>query len=253
MNQIISAIIVDDETQSRVVIRSLLGRFSTEVQIVGEAEDVETALSLIKAKQPQLVFLDIQMPKGDGFHLLKQFDRIPFEVIFVTSYDKYAINAIKFSALDYLLKPIEVNDLKEAVSKALKTISRKQSTNIQVVNLLRNLESEDSITHKIAVQAGEQVKLINTATIVYIESDGSYCNIYTQENDRFVTSKYLKDFEDYFGPESGFVRIHRGILINVQQIKSYNKGEPCVIEMCNGKNFEVARRKKHEVLEKLKR
>jgi two-component system LytT family response regulator len=251
MEQKISAVLVDDETQSRVVMRSLLGNFSHNIEIIGEADNINDAYDLIKKLKPQLVFLDIQMPRGSGFNLLRKFDEIPFEIIFVTSFDKYAINAIKFSALDYLLKPVEVNDLKEAVNRAVKTIAKKRHSGIQVVNLLHSLDNKAS-DFKIAIQVGEHVKLVNTGNIVYIESNGSYSNIYTSENERFVSSKYVKDFEDYFGPDSDFIRIHRSLLINVKQIKEYSKGEPCIMEMVNGKTFEVARRKKQEVLEKLR-
>lgn len=252
MEQKVSALIVDDETQSRVVINSLLHKFSDKIEIVGEASNADDAFELIKLKKPQLVFLDIQMPRGDGFSLLKRFKDVPFEIIFVTSFDKYAINAIKFSALDYLLKPIEVADLKEAVEKAVKSIGKKQSNKNQVVNLLHNIDL-DIIDQKMILQVGENMKIVTSSNIVAIEGDGNYCNISTINNERFVTAKYLKEFEDYFGERSTFVRIHRSCLINVAQIKGYNIGEPCIIEMNNGQTFEVARRKKQEVLEKLRK
>lgn len=252
MENKIRAILVDDEKQSRVVMTSLLDSFSKEIDIVGEASNVEEAYELIIKEKPALVFLDIQMPRANGFSLLKKFNEIPFEVIFVTSYDQYAINAIKFSALDYLLKPVEVSDLKDAVSKAVKSISKKENTGSQVVNLLHNLNPETK-DRKIAVHAGESVKLINSSNILYIESDEGCCNLMTLNNEKYSTAKYLKDFEDYFGETSDFIRIHKSCLINVNHIKGYNKGEPFIIEMVNGQTFEVARRKKPEVLEKLKK
>lgn len=248
----ITAIIVDDETQSRVVMNTLLKSFTHEIEVIGEASNIEDAYTLIKNIAPQLVFLDIQMPRGNGFSLLEKFDEIPFEIIFVTSFDKYAINAIKFSALDYLLKPIEVKDMEEAVAKAIKSINKKHSSKQQVVNLLHNINAGTNDL-KMMLQIGEKMKLVTSANIVYIESDGSYCNITTVANERFVTARYLKDFEDYFGEDSYFVRIHRSCLLNVMQIKGYNIGEPCIIEMNNGATFEVARRKKQEVLERLKK
>jgi two-component system LytT family response regulator len=251
MENKITAILVDDESNSRVVLRSLLERFSTEIELLGEAANVEDAYKLIIAKKPQLVFLDIQMPRANGFALLQKFEEVPFEVIFVTSYDKYAINAIKFSALDYLLKPVEVVDLKEAIKKAVNSIAHKNNNRTLVINLLRNLESKPQ-QHKIAVHVAESVKLLDENRIAYIEADGSYCQITLSTNERYTTAKYLKDFEDYFGEESSFVRIHKSCLINTKYIKAYSKGEPCIIEMTDGKNFEVARRKKQEVLEKLK-
>ena len=252
MEERIKAILVDDESKSRTVMRSLLENFSAAIELVGEAANIDTAFDLIQMQKPQLVFLDIQMPRGNGFDLLKKFEEVPFEVIFVTSFDKYAISAIKFSALDYLLKPVEVNDLKDAVEKAIKTIGQKQDSGKQIVNLLHSLDANEKDL-KIAVQVGKNIKLINTSNIVYIESDGLYCNITTVNNERFIIAKYLKEFEDYFGDTSSFVRIHRSCLLNVTQIKGYNVGEPCIIEMMTGKTFEVARRKKQEVLERLKK
>lgn len=247
----ISAVLVDDESHCREVLRDLLGTFFPEIVLVGEAENVENAYRLIQAEHPELVFLDIQMSRQSGFNLLKKFDEVPFEVIFVTSFDRYAINAIKFSALDYLLKPVEVKDLREAVQKAKKSIARKSKTNVQIINLLGSMGQDTE--RQVAVHAGEHVRLLKPSDIIFIEADGRYCAITTTENERYVTAKLLKDFQEYFGRESGLVRIHKSCMINSAHIKEYSKGEPCTITMSNGKTFEVARRKKVEILETVKR
>lgn len=252
MEEKITVILVDDEENSRIVLRNLLTDFFSEIIILGEAGSVSEAFDMVNAYKPQLVFLDIQMPKASGFTLLKKFENVPFEVVFVTSFDKYAINAIKFSALDYLLKPVEIIDLKEAVNKAKKSIANKINSGIQIINLLQSFG--DAGSHKkFAIHFGTGVKLIGANEIAYIESDGSYCNITTYKNEHYTLFKYLKDFEDYFGENSDFVRTHKNALLNTKHIKEYSKGEPCIIEMCDGKLFDVARRKKQEVLEKLKR
>jgi two-component system, LytTR family, response regulator len=251
MESKLTAVLVDDEKDSREVMSHLLEKFFSEVELIGEAQNVEEAYKLICAKNPQLVFLDIQMPRQSGFSLLKKFEDLPFEVIFVTSYDQYAINAIKFSALDYLLKPVEVKDLRETISKAKKSIELKKGNNVQIINLLRSMDSEAK-EKKVAVHAGENVKLLSVQDIVYIEADGRYCNIITTADKRFVTAKYLKDFEEYLGLNTDLIRIHKSYMVNVRHIKEYSKGEPCNIEMINGKFFEVARRKKVEILERLK-
>lgn len=252
MEHKITAVLVDDESNSRIVLTSLLGNFVKDVEIIGEADNVEDAYELIKIKNPQLVFLDIQMPKANGFTLLKKYSALPFEVIFVTSFDQYAINAIKFSALDYLLKPVEVDDLKAAVAKAVIRITQKNNNKVQIINLLHNIDRENN-EHRIAVHSGDTVKFINEKEILYIEADGSYCNVFVISGERYTTARNLKDFEDYFGEQSGFVRVHRSCYLNVKHIKEYNKGEPFIIQMINGQSFEVARRKKPEVLEKLKK
>jgi two-component system LytT family response regulator len=252
MQDKITAIIVDDEKSNREVLTNLLKSFFADVELLGEAAGVEEAYKLIIAKKPQLVFLDIQMPRQSGFNLLKKFEELPFEVIFVTSYDQYAINAIKFSALDYLLKPVEVKDLQSAIAKAKKSILLKIGQQAQMISLVRSIDPA-SKTKKIAVHAGEAVKLLDETDIIFIESDGRYCTIHTVSGTRYTTPKYLKDFEEYLGSDTDLIRIHKSFMINAQHIKSYSKGEPCMIEMSNGKTFEVARRKKVEMLERVKR
>jgi len=155
--------------------------------------------------------------------------------------------------LDYLLKPVELDELDIAVNKAVQQINQKKSAQPQIINLLHSLNN-GSDERKIAVHMADSVKLLEEKSIIYIEADGSYCHITINSGERFITSKYLKDFEDYFGNDSNhFVRISKSILLNIKHIERYTKGEPCIIEMSNGKSFEVSRRKKQEVLEKLKK
>ncbi|MGZ5471887.1 MAG: LytR/AlgR family response regulator transcription factor [Nitrososphaeraceae archaeon] len=249
-DQIIT-LIVDDESNSRNVLRKLLQAEHDIIKVVDVAADVEEAFMKIQAYKPQLVFLDIQMPTSNGFNLLRKFESVPFEVIFVTSFDKYAINAIKFSALDYLLKPIELPDLKMAIDKAVKAIEDKENKNALVINLLHNLET-DITDRKIAVHSNDKVKMISELQINYIEGERRYSNIYTANGETYLTAKYLKNFEEYFSENSSFIRINKSFIINVRHIKHYTKGDPFIVEMVDGKVFEVSRRKKTEVLEKIK-
>lgn len=251
MDTTITTIVVDDERNSRIVLKSLLRNFAKEVEVIGEADNVADAFELIKSKNPKLVFLDIQMPKANGFALLKKYETLPFEVVFVTSYDQYAIDAIKFSALDYLLKPIEVSDLRMAVAKAVKRIEEKNNNRAQIINLLHNINTTTN-EHKVAVHIGETVKFIEEKDIVYIEAEGSYSNVFVITGERYTTTRSLKDYEEYFGEESSFVRVHRSCLMNSKHIKTYSKGDPFIIELVNEKVFEVPRRKKAEVLDKLR-
>jgi two-component system LytT family response regulator len=248
----ITALLVDDEENSRIVLRNLLTDFCPEIEICGEADTINLAYSMIQKLKPQLLFLDIHMPNASGFSLLKKFDPIPFEIIFVTSYDKYAINAFKFSALDYLLKPAEIPDLQAAVKKVSDIIELKTSRHEQVINLVHSIgtEAED---RKIAVHAGEKVKLLSEKSIVYIEADGRYSDLYLASNEHYTSARCLKDFEDYLGERSSFVRISQSILVNTIYIKEYSKGDLCIISMKTGKTFEVPRRKKAEILGKLRK
>lgn len=248
----IATIIVDDEKNSREVLIKLLQKKHPEIKIIGEASNVEAAYELCINLKPQLIFLDIQMPRANGFNLLKKFNEVPFEVIFVTSFDHYAITAIKFNALDYLLKPVELNDLQYAVDKAIKNISGKINQRVQMINLLQNMDS-DVVDKKFAIHSGEKVKMLREQDILYIEGDGRYCHITMNTKETFTTPKNLKEFEDYFDNNSSFFRISKSFIINTNYIKEYLKGEPFIIVMLDDKTFEVARRKKSEVLEKLKK
>ncbi len=247
----ITALIVDDETRSRYVLNTLIERHCSEVQVIGEAASAGEAFDLIIRTRPQLVFLDIQMPGSDGFTLLKQFTAVPFEVIFVTSFDKYAITAIKFSALDYLLKPVVVSDLMDAVQRAVTNIGARHNKQLQIINLLHSIEDKPE-THRIAVHTSDSVIILEESAVISVEADGHYCTIRT-DNGRFVTARTLRDFEEYFGAQSPFVRISRSQIINTKKMLKYSKGEPCMIEMINGDVFEVSRRRKTDVLNKLKK
>jgi two-component system LytT family response regulator len=251
MSERITAVLVDDERNSREVLTKLLSKNHPEIEIIGEASDVDEAFDVCMKIKPQLVFLDIQMPRANGFNLLKKFNEVPFEIIFVTSYDHYAITAIKFSALDYLLKPVELSDLKVAITKAMKSIIGKTNQQVQIINLLHNLEN-DTTDRKFAVHSSEKVKMLSEQSVVFIEGDGRYCHLTINTGEVFTTPKNLKDFEDYFSAKSSFIRISKTYMINASYIKEYNKGEPFIVKMMNDKTFEVARRKKPEVLERLR-
>lgn len=251
MSTEIKTVLVDDEKNSREVISKLLTKYYPEIHIVGEASNVDDAFELIIKEKPQLVFLDIQMPRANGFNLLKKFDGVPFEVIFITSYDQYAITAIKFNALDYLLKPVEIEELKFAVSKGIKNIISKENKQSEIINLLHHLET-DVEDRQFAIHSGEKVKMISEQSIIFIEGDGRYCHLTMSTGEIFTTPKNLKEFEDYFTEKSSFIRISKTFMINASYIKEYSKGEPFIIVMKNDKTFEVARRKKPEVLERLK-
>jgi len=247
----IHTLIVDDEKNSRDVLLRLLARKFPEIQVVGEASSVEEAYTLIGESAPQLVFLDIQMPRASGFNLLKRFEEVPFEVIFVTSYDKYAITAIRFNALDYLLKPIEIEELEQAIRKAERNIEAKVNSNFRIVNLLHQLD-DDVEDKKMAVHSGEKVKMLSIRSILFIEADRRYCRLSMANGEVYTTARILREYEDYLANDPAFVRISKSCIINTRHIREYSKGEPFMITMSNSTVFEVSRRKKPEVLERLK-
>jgi two-component system LytT family response regulator len=246
----IRALVVDDEEKGRKNLITLLGRFCPQVQVAGEAESVETALALLDEIDPDLVFLDIQMPSGNGFSLYKYIESRTFEVIFVTGHSQYAINAIRHEALDYLLKPVDVNELTDAVAKAQRRIRERQEKDLQTQPAIGQLSPPTE--PKISVHEGDKVLLIKASSISSIEADDRYCHLVTASKARHTLSKTLKDMEDLLAGNPRFVRINRKFIINVDFISDYGKGYPCVIELVDGRQFEVSRRKKQEVLEALK-
>jgi two-component system, LytTR family, response regulator len=245
------ALIVDDERSSREVLKQLLIDFCPEIEIIGEVSSAQLAYEFVLQTQTDLVFLDIQMPTGNGFTLLQKFEVLPFDVIFVTSFDQYAISAIKLSALDYLLKPIAINLLKDAVIKALRTNELKSNKHPQMINLLQ-LVNPEVIEKKIALHHHDNVKLVKLSEVIYIEGNINYTDITVISGEKYSSSKTLKEFEEYLSPFNFFIRIHKTAIININHISKYSKGDPFIIVMQNKKEFEASRRRKHEVLEKLK-
>lgn len=242
----INSIIVDDEKNSREVLQTLLAKFCPEVKIVGEASSVAEAYQVISKTNPDLVFLDIEMPMGNGFSLLQKFNTIPFSVIFITSYDHYAIHAIKFSAIDYLLKPVETSELKCAVSKAM---SKKKEVHPYIINLLNNVE-ENTVDKKIPFHVNGSVKFINTSSITHIEADSNYTTVFCKEG-KYTCSKTLKDFLDFLAQNRDFIQINKGTVVNLKHLKEYSKGDAFTITLTTGHVVTSSRRRKPEILKRL--
>jgi two-component system, LytTR family, response regulator len=251
MNNTISAIIIDDKQIAIRGLKKILSQFCPEVNVIAEANDVETAYELIIDKKPHLIFLDIQMPNGNGFKLLKKFDDLFFDIIFVTGHDKYALNAIKFSALDYLLKPVEVHELKDAVARALAKKEKQETINIQIQNLLA-MSDKSNLEKRIVVHLNDRVVLVKLSKIEYIEGDDRYSRICAEDDQKYTVAKTLKEFEEFLIENNSFMRISKNYILNINFVKDYTKGEPCCVEMFKGQRFEISRRKKQEFLERIK-
>lgn len=249
----ITAILVDDEQNSVEVLKALLDIHCPEVRILSHANSVKEAFSKIKEYEPDLVFLDIQMPVQSGFDLLRSFgSTIPFEVIFVTSYDHYAINAIKFSALDYLLKPVDITELKDAVKKAQLALGEKKDPSFQINHLIKSLSVEE-VNKSVIAHHKDKVHIIRDSDIEYILSEGRYSQLFLNNRSSFVIPRNLKEFEEYFEDCPVLLRINKSAIININLLKSYTKGETCMIEMESGIVFEVSRRRKQDILHRLKK
>jgi two-component system, LytTR family, response regulator len=242
-------IIIDDEKGCRDSLENLLKDFP-QITIVAMVDSISAAQEAITNLQPQLVFLDIEMPGGTGFELLEKISNINFDVIFTTAYDQYAIKAIKYSALDYLLKPIDPNELIEAINRFASKKSDQDLINNKFKTLLNNISGET--THqKIAIPDGEGLNFIKITDIIRFQSDGSYTYMHTIQNGKpTLISKPIGDYQDMLTNEV-FVRIHRSHLINLQHVVKYVKGEGGYAIMSDNSKVEVSRRKKTEFIEAL--
>ncbi|WP_321370267.1 LytTR family DNA-binding domain-containing protein [uncultured Draconibacterium sp.] len=244
----IKSIIVDDEKHGRENLAGLLQSHCPEVVVAGEANSVTSAIQLIKDEKPQLVFLDIEMPGENGFQLLEHFADINFEVIFVTAYDNYAIKAIRFSAADYILKPINYNELKAAVEKVVQRIYKKEE-NRQIRELNRNILQPDN--PRIGLPTNDRIEFVEVKNIVHCKGESNYTHIYLQEKKHLLVAKTLVEFEDLL-KEYSFVRTHKSHLVNLKHVVAYSKTDGGTLELSNGDSILISRRRKDEVQQMLK-
>jgi two-component system LytT family response regulator len=248
----INAVIIDDEPDGRNALRLALGKFFPHVSIKGIFETPEDGLEGILQLKPNLVFLDIQMPRISGFDLLKQLGNINFEIIFVTAFDQYAIKAIRFGALDYILKPIDIDDLRAALDHANERIEKRHPSTFQYQSVLHNGRQRNGKLERIAVPTLEGIEFFNTDDIVFCEADGSYTNLQLKGNQRKLVSRNLKDFENLL-EDSGFCRVHHSFLINLHHVQKYVKGDGGYVSMTDNHHVDISRRKKEEFLNLLDR
>jgi len=245
----IESIIVDDEPKNIHVLKKMLNEFCDEVDVVAEARDAQQAIALIQQHSPGLVFLDIEMPFGNAFDILDKLMPVNFEVIFITAFNEYALKAFKYSALDYLLKPININELKIAVGKATSSINSK-NIGSQLKNLLDNLQNKNEALRKIAFPSKEGLVFIPMGDIIRCEASGSYTNIFIKGKEKIISSKSVKEYEEML-PEAVFFRIHHSHIINLTEIKKYHRGRGGHVEMSDGAFIDVAVRRKEEFLSRL--
>lgn len=239
-----TAIIIDDEVKGRIALSQKLHDYCSDVRLVGEAENGEEGIRLIEKLRPDIVFLDIEMPRMNGFEMLLRLPQKNFDLIFTTAYDQYAIKAIKYAAFDYLLKPIDIEELKLAVSKSNNLQNRNTEKMLEVLN--QNLRGKTSL-NKIAISSMDGLLFFNINDIVHLEASNNYTTIYFMNRPKLLASKTLKDFEDLLPPDI-FFRTHHSHLINLNYIKRYIKGDGGQIEMQNGNYIDVSRRKKEDFL-----
>jgi two-component system LytT family response regulator len=242
-------LIIDDETPVRKTLSGLLERTCPQVKLVGEAYSVQSGIKTIREKSPDLVMLDIKMDDGTGFDLLSHFEFINFKIIFITAYEEYALKAFEFSAIDYILKPVNPEKLSEAVTRT--EILKKSDFEIQLNALKENFNNPGSSNKKIILKNMESIFLFNSDDIVHCESDGSYTVFQTVDDQRIVISKNLKEYDALLSG-SGFLRVHRSHLINLKHIKRFDKLNGGYVVMSNGTQVPVSSAGRERLLELFK-
>ncbi len=242
MNKRLKTVIIDDEPDAVNFISSIICEYCPGLELAGKAFDVHEGVEVIKELKPDLVFLDVEMPHGTGFDLLGSFPEKEFDVVFITAFNHYAIKAIKFSAVDYILKPINVNEFIESVNKVMQKRSNSMFRgNENIKALLENLRT--AIPSRLAIPTSEGMEYLNPKDIIRIEADRSYSWFYLTGERKMLVSKNLKEFQDLLS-DRHFFRPHNSHLINLKYVKKYIRREGGYIEMLDGSEIPVSRNRK---------
>ncbi len=247
----IKTILVDDEPRGLASLQKLLQINCTDVNVVACCTNVEEAKLKIDQLQPELVFLDIAMPVKNGFDLLKEIKEPGFEVVFVTAHNQFMIEAFHFSAIDYLLKPVDDDLLVDAVARAKKRVTEKKNGK-NIESLIHNIQQKNSpFNMKLCIPSLKGFQVVELNDILYAESSGNYTNFYFNNQQRICTSKPLHEYEELLA-DSGFIRVHKSFIVNLVHVKEYIRGEGGTVMLSDGKEIEVSRRKKDLLISKMK-
>lgn len=240
------AVIVEDERHSRKTLKNLLEEFCVDITVIGTAANVNDAIKTIKELKPDVVFLDIELQTGTGFDVLSQVSHLNFEVIFTTAFEQYAIKAVKFSSLDYLLKPIDLDELQLAVNKA-QTKKNQAVYKKQLETLMLNLKLQKPKLNKICLATSDGFEFIEINDIIYCKAEGSYTIFKLKNSEKLLVSKNLKEYENLL-LEQGFMRVHNSFLINLKEVKKYMKADGGYIIMNNNDTVSISRSRKLDFL-----
>lgn len=244
----LKAILVDDELPSLQNLEFKIKEFCPDVEVIAAIQKPEDAIKQIKLLKPDILFLDIEMPRINGFKLLDHFPDKSFETVFTTAYNHYAIDAVRKSAFDYLVKPIDVTELQNTVSRFLQKIKSKPAGRTEL--LLDGFSGNFSQKHKISISSSEGIDFYQISDIIYISSSSNYSNLHLTNNTSVLVTKLLKEFEELLLPYR-FYRIHHSYLINLNHLKKYIRGDGGQVVMANNTTLDVSRRKKEEFMKLL--
>jgi two-component system LytT family response regulator len=238
----IAAVIIDDENRSREMLQNLIAQYCSNVDVLTTADSVTSGIEAINKFSPDLLFLDIEMNKETGFDLLEQIKEINFEVIFTTAHENYALKAFKFCAIDYLLKPIAVEDLIQAVDK----VEKKKSNSLfreKFDLFMHNVKKGNNEDQRLAVSTTEGLVFINVSDILRCEANGAYTYLHLKDKTRLVVSKNLKEYEQLLS-DHNFLRVHNSFIINMKEIKKYVRGDGGYVIMSDDTSVDISKRKK---------
>ncbi|HLA56751.1 MAG TPA: LytTR family DNA-binding domain-containing protein [Flavobacterium sp.] len=250
----ITALLIDDDSNLRNGMKSMLERYAPEIRIIGEADSVETGIKSMDALSPQVVFLDIQLGDGTGFDILEQLalknGKSSSHIVFITAHEQYAIKAFRFSALDFLLKPVDPDELQKVILK-IKNVLDKNMDYAHIDLLLENIRKKVDNFKRIALSTSDGIHLFEISDIIRCESEDNYTKFYIKNNKPVLISKTLKEYEDLL-TEHGFERIHQSHLINLSYLKSYIKKDGGYVVMADNSHLPISQRKKERLQEFLK-
>lgn len=244
----IRAIVIDDEPQNAAMLKKDIASYCPSVEVLAECHSAKEGILTIKKEKPDLIFLDIEMPWMSGFEMLEVIGDINFSIIFTTAHDQFAAKAFRLSAVDYLLKPIDANDLKEAVKKAELKINHQQG-NIHIENLLRNIKQPSS-QQKIALPYKEGYEFVEISHIIYCQAEGAYTKVFLDNKKYILVSKTLGDIEELL-PAALFIRIHHSSVVNVGFITHFVRTDGGYVKLQTGEQLIVSKSKKENVMERL--
>lgn len=244
----IKAVIIDDEMHCRKTLAILLKEYCPEVQVINQCNDAETGIEAIQKLNPDVVFLDIEMPGMNGFDMLEQFSEIPFAVIFTTGYDQYAIKAFRYYAIDYLLKPIEPKELINAVHKV--QVSKQVPATDQFQMLLSKINKREEVLPKIPVPTSDGFELIPVEDVLYCEAKDNYTYFHFKNKNKIIACRMLKEVENQLKDFPFFVRVHNSFIVNIKEVKKYVRGEGGYVIMSDDTTVNVSRSKKEDLLKR---
>jgi two-component system LytT family response regulator len=242
----IKAILIDDEVHCLDTLNMLMSDYCPEVEVIAQCVSAKKGLEVIEKFHPELVFLDIEMPLMNGFELLEQFKEIPFSIIFTTSYDQYAIKAIRFSALDYLLKPIDPKELAAAVHRV--EVRKMTPSAEQFRMLIDQIQHKETGFTKIAVPTSEGFELISVEQVIRCEADDNYTHLYLKNKNKIIACRTLKEMEEQLQDFSFFIRVHHSWIVNLNEVTKYVRGEGGYLITSDGSTVNVSRSRKDALM-----